>query len=207
MMPVGPILLAITVVLAGFGCLDGLLPRMGLTPRQAVALALLGLAGSLLDFAPLPGLVLNLGGTVLPVLLAALLLSHEVGKGLAGACVAGVAAYGLTFLFAPHLPTELDLYYLDAQYLYALVAALLAYAVTRSPRSAFAAAALGVPAAGLAFYVQRLWVGEPVELLKLGGGGFYGTAWVAGCLAAALAHWMHPLSVERSTSSLLPPRS
>ena len=192
-MPVGPILLTVLIVLIYFGLLQGVLDRMRLTTGQALLLALAMLLGSAVELDLGPGLSINLGGGVIPLGLVVWLLVtadewfepvRAVGAGL----VTAGAVYLIGRFFPPGEPTELNLFFMDAQYLYGLVAGLVGYSAGRSRRSAFCAGVLGVILADLAHYAGYIMQGHQRDsVAMIGGGGFQDTAVVAGVLAVLLA--------------------
>lgn len=191
MMPVSPILLLLSVVLIQFGWLPGLLKRVGLTQRQALVLVLSMLLASLVEITITPRLTINLGTGVLPLLISLSLLTKvqrwwEPLVALLGAVAAG-GALGLLSRWLPSgQPTELNLFYLDAQYFYALVAGSVSYLIGHTRAAAFGAGVLGVLLGDL--YHYRLFLqAVPEGVFRLSGGGFHGTALVAGLLALVLA--------------------
>lgn len=192
-MPVGPILLTILIVLVYFGLLEGVLDRMRLTTRQALLLALTMLLGSAVEIDLAPGLTINLGGGVIPLGLVIWLLVtadewYEPVRAVAAGLVTAGAVYMIGRFFPPGEPTELNLFFMDAQYLYGLVGGLVGYSAGRSRRSAFCAGVLGVILADLAHYAGYLTAAPQRDIVTMiGGGGFQDTAVVAGVLAVLLA--------------------
>ncbi|MFZ5813678.1 MAG: hypothetical protein ACOY93_00060 [Bacillota bacterium] len=193
MMPIGPILLLLLAVMIHFGLLTGPLGRLGLSERTALGATLLMLLGSPAELPLTPGLSINLGMGVAPLLLALVLLvsgrrwwEPVVALG-AGFTAAGAIAL-LSLWLPAGQPTELNLFYLDAQYFYALVAGCAGYLVGHTRRAAFAGAVLGVLAGDLYHYVDYVRSGEIADLvIRVSGGGFHGTAVVAGVLALLLS--------------------
>lgn len=196
MMPVGPILLVILLVLIAFGFGAEAVHRLGLAPAGALVLVGGMLLGSLVDVPIAAGLAMNLGGALIPLGVALfLLVTAEGWKEAVRSAGLAVAVGGAVYLagrwFPPGTPTELNLFYLDAQYLYELVAAVVAGALARTPRAAFSAAALGVVGADFAYWAGVIGPSpDPAAIGHLGGTGFHGTALVAAVVAAALAHWL-----------------
>lgn len=192
MMPIGPMALIVLLILTAFGFLDGLLPRMRLTVRQALTLILLMLATSGLRISLTPGLVLGVGTGLVPLgVVAYLLLTadswREALRILGAALVTGAAVYLVGLWFPPGQPTELNFFYLDAQYIFGLMAAVVGYGVGGNCRAAFSAAVLGVMLADVAHHMVNRWDGAPTTaLIQVGGGGFWATGVVAGLLAVAL---------------------
>ncbi|HWI52724.1 MAG TPA: DUF1614 domain-containing protein [Symbiobacteriaceae bacterium] len=192
-MPVGPIMLTILLVLIYFGLVERVLARMRLTERHALLLVGAMLLGSLLDIDLAPGLTINLGGGVIPLGVAAYLIItagtwYESARAVTAAMITAAAVYLVGRWFPPGEPTELNLFFMDAQYLYGLTAGLVGYTAGRSRRSAFCAGVLGVALADVAHYVAFVMGGERTDLaVHVGGGGFWDTTMVAGVLAVLVA--------------------
>lgn len=196
MMPVGPILMMILLVLIGGGFLDGALHRLGLSVRSGLLLTFAMLLGSAVEIPLGPHLTVNLGGALIPLAFALYLLVkadqwYEPVRAIAGAGASAAVVFVLGRWFPPGQPTELNLFYLDAQYLFGVTGAIMGYLSGGSRRSAWVAAVGGVMLADLGHYLG-LWPTHlaPAGVIPLGGGGFQGTAAVAGILAVALAEWI-----------------
>lgn len=203
MMPVSPILLAILLVLIQFGLLARPLQRIGLTERGALMAVAAMLAGSLVEISVTPRLTINLGTGVLPLVLAAYLLIGvkrwwEPVVALGGA-VTGAGSLALLSLYFPTgEPTELNLFFLDAQYFYALIAGVMGYLVGHTRRASFAGAVVGALAGDLYHFLT--YVPGPTNqdlVFRLSGGGFHGTALVAGVIALTLADLLSAVPAER----------
>lgn len=193
MMPVGPILLTILLVMIYFGLADRVLGLLRLTVRQALLLVGAMLLGSFFDMDLAPGLTINLGGGVIPLGVAIYLIimagtALESARAVAATLVTAAAVYLVGRWFPPGQPTELNLFLMDAQYLYGLTAGLVGYSAGRSRRSAFCAGVLGVVLADLVHYVGYAAGGIRSDLaVHVGGGGFWDTTMVAGVLALLVA--------------------
>lgn len=203
MMPVGPILLTLLAVLIHFGFLTLPLRRTGLSDRSALLLTLAMLGGSLVEVTLAPGLSVNLGTGLLPLGVALYLLVGSrhwwepvvaIGAGFTAAGAVGLLSHWLP----AGQPTELNLFFLDAQYFYALVAGAVGYLVGHTRPAAFTGAVLGVLMGDLLHYVQYVKSGEIADLvIRMSGGGFHGTALVAGVLAVLLSDLLTAPPVER----------
>jgi hypothetical protein len=196
MLPVGPILLTILILLIYFGLLDHILADMRLSPRAALLYAVAMLLGSLVTFEWSTWLSVSIGSAVLPVgavvfLIATTAEPKESARTVLAALAAGACVFAIGQWFEPGRPTELNLFGLDAQYLYGLSAGGTAFLVGRSKRSAFCAGVLGVVLADLAHVSLHLVQGVPPDVrIAIGGGGLLGTAAAAGILALFLADWL-----------------
>jgi uncharacterized membrane protein len=185
--PIGPILLTILVVMILFGLAERVLERMRISQRTALLLTAGMLLGSLVRIPLGPNLSINLGGGLIPVSVCLWLISTadetvERVRAVASAVLAAAAVGAVARWFPAGEPTELNLFYLDASYLYALSAAAVAYLSGRSRRAAFCGGVLGVLLGDLA-HTRFLADGAATYI---GGGGLLDTAVVAGVLAVFL---------------------
>lgn len=190
MIPLGPITLLILLVLVTFGLLDRPLRRLRLPHRATAAAIALTLLASLAEIEITPGLRTNLGGGVIPLAVAILRVAKASGwreriSTLMAATLTGGAVFLVGRWFPPGFPTELNLFYLDAQYLYGLIAALLAYATGRGWHMTFATAVLGVIGADLAHVLVSGGVTAELGVVQIGGGA-HGTALIAAVTAVLL---------------------
>lgn len=189
-MPVGTIILMIAGILIFFGFAHRVLDRMRLTDRQALLIIILAIVGSFIDITLWRGsfeLVVNVGGSVVPVALAIWLIATadtglERWRGVFGAVAAGALLYGLMRI----LPREAPVLPVDPTYLFAVVAGLLAYVLGRSRRGAFAAAILGVTLADIGAWIEMLVTRTPGRAW-LGGAGMLDATVVAGLVAVLVA--------------------
>lgn len=199
MLPVGPILVTILMILIHFGWVDSALSRFGISARAAQMLLGLVLFGAFMEIPLAPNLSINLGMGLLPLGYAIYLLAtadrwYEPVRALAAAGVTAGAVFLMGRMFPPGLPTELNLFHFDAQYLFGAVGGLTGFLAGQSRRSAFCAAVIGILMADLLHFAGLFPspVTVPV-LLRIGGGGFQGTAVVAGIIAVTLADWLGEL--------------
>lgn len=191
-MPMGPMALVLVLILTCFGFLDQTLARIGLRVRQVLAVLLLMLVGSGFTIALAPGLLLNVGTGLVPAAAAVYLVVaagsvRTAVRTLSAALATAGAVYLVGIWFPPGQPTELNFFYIDAQHIFAAMAAVVGYAAGGTRRSAFAAAVLGTMLADVAHHAVQRWEGLPPVPIQVGGGGFWGTGVVAGFLALALA--------------------
>lgn len=203
-MPLGPILILLLLATLPFGLAGRLLQRLGLGRQAAVGLLLVMLVSIFVEI-PAGTLRVNLGGSLLPAAAGvAILLGAKAGRGWRGTArtllAAGVALLAMLQAgqyFPPWAPTELNLFDLDARYLYALGAGLAAGLIARDPLDGFAAGALSATLADLIW-----WATAPGLTLHLGG-GLQATPFVAGTLAAWLTTLGWP--VQRATGAAAQP--
>lgn len=203
MMPVSPILLVLLLVFIQFGFLARPLQRLGLSERAGMLMVAAMLVGSLVEITVTPRLTINLGTGVLPLLLGGYLLIGvqrwwEPVVALGGA-VTGAGSLALLSLYFPTgEPTELNLFFLDAQYFYALIAGVMGYLVGHTRRASFAGAVAGALAGDLYHFFN--YIPGPLNqdlVFRLSGGGFHGTALVAGIIALTLADMLSAVPAER----------
>lgn len=189
-MPVGTIVLIVAGILIFFGFAQRVLDRMRLTDRQALLFIVLAVAGSFIDvtvWRGRPELTVNLGGALIPVILAVWLISTadtgtERWRAIFGAVAAGAALYGMEKI----LPREPQVLPVDPVYAFAVIAGLIAYILGRSRRGALAAAVLGVTIADLAGWVELAITGTPGRTW-LGGAGILDATVIAGLVAVLVA--------------------
>ena len=192
-MPVGPILLTVLLILIYFGLVERVLDRMRLTDRQALLTVAAMLAGSLVDIRLAPGLSINLGGGIIPLGVAIYLIVtadrwYESVRAAGSGALTAAAVYLVGIWFPPGEPTELNLFFMDAQYLYGVVAGLVGYVAGRSRRSAFCGGVLGVALSDLAHYNSYVREGLRQDVaVAIGGGGMWDTMVMAGVIAVLLA--------------------
>lgn len=197
-MPIGPILLTVLLVLIYFGLLERVLDRMRMNDRTALAVTAAMLLGSLVEVRLAPGLAVNVGGALIPLGVAIYLIAtadrwYESLRAVAAGAVTALAVYLVGRWFPPGEPTELNLFWLDAQYLYGIIGGMIGYLAGRSRRSAFCAGVLGVLLADMAHYLRYVSEGAVAQrgvLTRMGGGGFWDTAVVAGVIAVGLAEFI-----------------
>lgn len=186
-MPIGPILLIILIVMIMFGLAERVLERMRISQRTAMLLAVGMLLGSAARIPLGSNLAINVGGGLIPLGVCAWLIATadrtmERLRAIGASVVSASAVWMLARYFPAGEPTELNLFYLDASYLYALVAGTVGFLGGRSRRAAFCAGVLGVLIGDLAHATLQRAGG----LTDIGGSGLLGTGMVAGVLAVFL---------------------
>lgn len=186
-MPIGSIGMTILVVMIAFGLAGRALARLRLPAPVALLWALAALIGSPFAVALRAPLIINVGGGLLPLLLALWLIATtdqpwERWRALSGAGVASAAVAALGRWFPVGQPTELNLFYMDASYLYTAIAALLGFLCGRTHRAAFVAGMLGV----LLGDSLRVALAGEGALPAVGGGALLGVGVLTGALAVAL---------------------
>lgn len=206
-MSTGLILLVIVGILVGFGVAQRVLDRLRLTDRQALFFVLALLVGGLLPDIPLgANLSINAGGTLVPLGLCAYLLikadtAKEVVRTLIASALTGAAIYFLGKM----LPDEPEAAFMDFNYLYGLIAGIVAYLFGRSRRGAFVAGVLGAIIADV-WSAAEIWMQGVSQPLKLGGAGAMDVIVISGIIAVLLAEFTGEL-LERMTRGTHPDES
>lgn len=188
-MTVGLILLLAVSVIIFLGLAHRVLDRMHLNDKQALVAVLLILAGGFIDIPVYRGtqiVSVNLGGSVIPVLIALYVLARadtrvETGRGIFCAVATGVALIAITKLFT----FEEGRTIIDSIYVFGLAAGIIAYLVGRSRRAAFAGAVLGVVFLDIAHLVEVVIRRMPATV-NLGGAGAFDAVIIAGVIAVGL---------------------
>lgn len=189
-MTVGLILLLAVSVVVFLGFAHRVLDRMHLNDKQALVAVLLILVGGFVDIPIYRGLwtiSLNLGGSVIPVIIAIYVLSRadtpsETGRGIFSAVATGAALVAISKVFT----FEEGRTIIDSIYVFGLVAGAIAYLLGRSRRAAFVGAVLGVVLLDIAHLVEVI-VRRIPSTVNLGGAGAFDAVIIAGIIAVGLA--------------------
>lgn len=191
--PIGMIALLLISLLIYFGVAHRVLDRLKLSDKAALGMIVALIIGGLINI-PLPAgprleASLNVGGSVVPLILAGYLITktstREKIRAFAGVVATAVAVY-LTGLL---LGAEPETMFIDPIYVYPVVAGLVAYLIGRSRRGAFIAATLGVLIVDAISYIRLASTGTPGAVL-IGGGGAFDAVVIAGLLAVLLAEFI-----------------
>ncbi|MCK4259042.1 MAG: DUF1614 domain-containing protein [Halanaerobiales bacterium] len=191
-MTIGLFLLVAVVVLIFFGIAQRVLDRLHLTDKAAIVFIVAMIAGSFVDIpiSSSPKIVLNVGGGIIPIILAGYVLSKagttkEWIRAIISSLVTGTAIYLLaTYYFVNTGHTNRE--FVDPQYAFAIVAGIVAYVAGRSRRSAFIAGVLGFLIFNL-IQVYRITFGGVNGSANIGGAGIFDTMVLAGIIAVGIA--------------------
>jgi uncharacterized membrane protein len=174
-------------VLIFFGLAHRILDRLYLSDRGGLIFIGAMIVGSFFDI-PLwrnPSITLNIGGGLLPLLLAIYILikagsGKEWLRSIIGIVLTTGVLYGVNKLY--RFDTARG--FIEPQYLWAIIAGVIAYIAGRSRRLAFIIATLGI----LAMDVNHIFEvrGSNVPT-RIGGAGIFDTIVIAGILAVLLA--------------------
>jgi uncharacterized membrane protein len=196
--PIGIIVLIVVTVLIYLGLAQRALDRMRLSDRGALLVIGAIILGSFVNI-PIPFLPyqtsINLGGAIVPVVLAIYLLvkagtTREWSRALLGALLTAVVVYIIGSLINTGTRVEPAGRYaiIDAIYLYPLAGGIVAYLLGRSRRAAFIAATLGVLLVDVFHYIWLLGQSAPANyVVSIGGAGAFDTIVLAGIVAILLA--------------------
>jgi len=169
--PVGIIILLIVSILVYIGVAQRVLDRLRLSDKAALGVIAALIIGGFINL-PLPRgprieASLNIGGGLVPLLLAGYLITQtETMKERARALVGIVATAGAVYLTGIFLRAEPENMFLDPLYVYPLVGGVVAYLIGRSRRSAFIAATVGILLVDVITYLRLLITGTPGAVLK-----------------------------------------
>lgn len=187
-MSISLILLIIVSILVFFGVGQRVLDRLRLTDRQALFFVLILFVGGLLPDIPLGNQIsVNVGGALVPIGICVYLLvkagsTKEVVRALTASLLTAAAIYFLGRM----LPDEPETAFMDFNYLYGLVAGVIAYLFGRSRRGAFVAGILGAVIADIWSAVE-VWMQGVQQPLRLGGAGAMDVILLSGLVAVLLA--------------------
>lgn len=185
----GIVLLVIVTVLIFLGLAHQVLDRLYLSDRGGLLVILALVAGSFIDIPlwPNPEVSLNVGGGLIPLALAIYVLtkagsSKEWMHSIIGIVVTTGVIYGVSKLYRFDIGQGV----IEPQYLWAIIAAAVAYIIGRSRRLSFIVATLGL------LFMDVVRIGEVALLniqapVSIGGAGAFDTIIIAGVLAVLLA--------------------
>lgn len=194
-LPLGTIILFILAIIVYFGLGHRVLDRMGLKDREALYIIIALAVGSFIDIPISRGRIdftLNVGGGIIPVVLAVYILSKAGTKKEKIRSMIGALVTGLSIFFIGSVLLKGNKEYgllIDPIYIYPVVAGLTAYIIGRSRRAAFVSAILGVLILDIIHGIYLLYTGIP-GTLHIGGAGAFDSIVLAGILAVLLAEFI-----------------
>ncbi|MCR4430076.1 MAG: DUF1614 domain-containing protein [Tepidanaerobacteraceae bacterium] len=184
-MPIGVILLLVIAVLIYFGLLQRVLDRMHMSDKLALAFVGAMILGTFLPAIPLgKGLSINLGGGVVPIIIAIYLIStsstgQERMRAIVASIVTGVAIYAAGRL----LPAEPGTMFIDPMIAFSALAGIVAYLLGRSRRGAFTAGILGIV---ISDFIYAMGITTRPIGTVIGGAGVFDAEIIAGVIAVVL---------------------
>jgi uncharacterized membrane protein len=187
---IGVVLLIVVSVLIFLGAAQRVLDRLYLSDRGGLLVVAAMVAGSFLDVPLGGGNSVNVGGALIPVVLAIYVLARagsgkEWVRSLIGIVITTGILYGVSKMY--RFDTKQGL--IEPQYLWAIIAGIVAYIAGRSRRLSFIVATLGV----VAMDVVRMFELRANRLqvpTRIGGAGIFDTIIIAGLLAVLLAEFI-----------------
>ncbi|ACL69802.1 DUF1614 domain-containing protein [Halothermothrix orenii] len=189
-MSIGALLLIVLGVLIYFGAAQRVLDKLYLTDIMALVVIAGIIIGSFVDFTVLrnPVVTINLGGAIIPVILAIYVLSRagtyrELVRTIIAVVLTGGAIYGLSQFFK-NFGHGRDI--IDPMYVFAISGGVIAYLLGRSRRASFIAGTLGYLTYNLIILGQVL-TGRVVSQVMIGGAGAFDSIIISGLLAVLLA--------------------
>ncbi|NLM51988.1 MAG: DUF1614 domain-containing protein [Firmicutes bacterium] len=196
----GLLSLLIVTILIYLGFLHRVLDRMRLTKLQALAILLSMLvAGFLPNIHIYAGLSVNIGGALIPLAVALYLIItaddvHEKRRSLITSVIVAVLVF-LSEKLLPRDPSS-QFFLLDPLFMPAVIAALTAYLLGRSRRSAFIGGVFGVILTDVFAWLENLFLYKLHVPIVLGSTGVFGAAVIGGMGAVLLAELVGEI-VER----------
>ncbi|MGE5560385.1 MAG: stage II sporulation protein P [Chloroflexota bacterium] len=192
-LPSGALILLAVSALVVFGVTERVLDRMKMTDRSALLILAALIAGMFLPAVRItPTIAIDLGGAVVPVIVAIWLIAtagtnKERGRAIIAMIVTGAVVYA-SERFIPGEPGRRGLPIdIDPVWFPGIVAAIVGYIVGRSRRSAFIAGIMGVVLADLAAGISNAIAGRAGAVVVIGGAGAVDAVVIGGVLAVALA--------------------
>jgi uncharacterized membrane protein len=189
-MTLGIILLIIVGLAIYFGAAQRILDRLYLSDSMALLVVVLLIVGSFFEItiSRSPLLTINLGGGLVPVLLAIYVLTKagttkEFIRTIIAVILTGAAIYAISLIFADFGHGR-DI--IDPMYIMAISGGVIAYILGRSRRGSFIAGTLGF----LLFNLLTFWralTGQIVSQVRVGGAGAFDSIVISGLLAVLLA--------------------
>ncbi|HHY82716.1 MAG TPA: DUF1614 domain-containing protein [Clostridiales bacterium] len=193
-MPLGLTLLVVATILVLFGVGHQVLDRMRLNDKTAVLfMAGIFIGGLLPDISLGRNFSINLGGAVIPFILAVYLFAKAgTGREKARAVLASLVAGAAIYLAGRLLPHEPESMIFDPNYAYGIIAGVTAYLFGRSRRASFIAGIMGVILADIAQGIENVIRNIPAPV-RLGSAGAVDAVVISGLLAVLLAEFVGEL--------------
>ncbi|NLI60700.1 MAG: DUF1614 domain-containing protein [Clostridiales bacterium] len=187
-MSLGLTLLVVVGILFLFGIGHSVLDRMRLSDKAAMLFMAAILVGSFIPNIPLGRrLSINIGGAIIPLVLAIYVFFKagtvkEKTRSILASILAGIGVFAASRL----LPHEPETMLIDPNYVYGIIAGIIAYLFGRSRRASFIAGIVGVLLADIAQGIINYMNNLPTPV-RLGGAGAVDAVVISGFLAVILA--------------------
>lgn len=185
----GIVVLVLVSILILLGLAQRVLARLYLSDRGSLLVIGLMIVGSFINI-PLwqdPKVSLNVGGALVPLGLSIYVLARAGSRkewlhSLIGITVTCGVLYGVSKMY----DFDISAGFLEPQYLWAIIAAVVAYVIGRSRRLAFVVATLGLLFMDIIHIVEVAYLGLNAPT-QIGGAGAFDTIVIAGVGAVLLA--------------------
>jgi uncharacterized membrane protein len=188
---IGILSLILVTALVYLGFLHRVLDRMRLTKVQALVILLAMLAAGFLPNIPIyAGLSINIGGALIPIAVGLyLIITADTAIEKQRALITSGVVAVLVYLSEKILPLEPGALGFDVDPLFvpAIIAAITAYVLGRSRRSAFIGGVFGVILTDVFAWTENLVLYRLHVPIVLGSTGVFGAAIIAGMGAVLLA--------------------
>ncbi|MCW3491501.1 DUF1614 domain-containing protein [Dethiobacter alkaliphilus] len=188
-MTIGMIVLVVVAVLVYLGAAQRVLDRLRLTDRAALLfLGAMVVGGFLPDIPITDNVSINIGGGIIPIVLAVyLFIKAGSTKEKVRAVLAALVTGGVVYAAMKIMPSEPTYnYFLDPMYLFAIIAAVVGYLAGRSRRSAFIAGSMGILLTDIFSRIEIAIYGGSGSM-SIGGAGVFDAIVISGILALLLA--------------------
>jgi uncharacterized membrane protein len=188
-MTIGMIILIAVAILIYLGVAQRVLDRLLLTDRAALAfVGALVIGGFLPDIPITQNVSINIGGGIVPIVLAGYLIIRagtmkEKVRAVLATLITAVVVYG-TMKVMPLEPTYN--FFLDPMYMFAIVAGVVGYLAGRSRRSSFIAGSMGLLLTDIISRIELALTGGTGRM-TIGGAGVFDSIVIGGILALMLA--------------------
>jgi len=189
-MSIGIILLIISGVLIYFGIAQRVLDKLYLNDITALLLIIGFIIGSFynIPISDKPLIYLNIGGAVIPILLAIYILfragtSKEIIRTLFSTLLTATGIYTVSIIFKNY-GEGYDI--IDPMFIFALLGGIFAYIFGRSRRGAFVSGVLGFLVYDL-FNLYRVLSGQINTHIRIGSAGAFDSIIISGIIAVLLA--------------------
>ena len=195
-MTFGMILLLVLSILVLFGVGQRVLDRLRLHDKAALGMMAAIFIGGLIPPIPIGNIRIGIGGGLIPLALCIYLLikaerTVEVVRAIVGAILTAAAIWVVGLI----MPAEPESIVLDPNYMYGVLAGIIAYVLGKSRRAAFFSAVMGMLLADTAIQIIN-WSRGAHTLLRLGTGGALDAVVISGLIAVLLAEFVGEL-IER----------
>ncbi|HZK34954.1 MAG TPA: DUF1614 domain-containing protein [Bacillota bacterium] len=187
-MPLGLTLLVVASILVLFGVGHNILDRMRLNDKTALLfIAAIFIGGLIPDISLGRYFSINIGGAIIPLILVGyLFVKAGTGKEKARSIWATILAATAIFIAGKLLPDDPEAMFVDPNYVYGVLAGVIAYLFGRSRRASFIAGVGGVVLADIAQGFENIIRNIPAAI-SIGGAGALDIVVISGLLAVILA--------------------